>query len=169
MEKQVIRPPQSAISGELVAAYLSTHYRVRLPAPTALKNVAGASFASGRERTFDLCIGQHSAPLSQLFAVSGYRRAAFITASNPFSVPRGVEENLAACARFRDELLRRSCRPQQILDGEGLDPAGAWLGERSFLVLGLDLETSTLLGREFGQNALVWAGEDAIPRLVLLR
>jgi hypothetical protein len=169
MKKQVTRPAESAISGELVAAYLSTHYRVRLPAPPALKSVAGASFASGRGRTFDLCIDQHSAPLSQLFAVSDYRCAAFITASNPFSVPHGVEENLAACARLRDELLRRSFGSQQILDGEGFDPTGAWPGERSFLVLGLDLETSTLLGREFGQNALVWAGEDAIPRLVLLR
>jgi hypothetical protein len=169
MKKQVIRPPQSAISDELVAAYLSTCYRVRLPAPPALKSVAGASFASGRGRIFDLCVDQHSAPLSQLFAVSGYRCATFITASNPFSVTHSAEENFAACARLRDELLRRSCCPQQILDGEGLDPTGAWPGERSFLVLGLDLETSMLLGREFAQNALVWANEDAFPRLILLR
>lgn len=121
------------------------------------------------DRGFVLRVDEYSVPLSQLFTASGYRRAAFITASNPFSVPHGVEENLAACARLRDELLHRLCRPEQILYGEGLDPAGAWPGETSFLVLGLDLATSTLLGREFGQNALVWAGEDAIPRLVLLR
>jgi hypothetical protein len=169
MQKQVICPAQSAISGELVTAYLSTHYRVMLPAPPALKGLAGTGSASGEEQAFVLRIDQYSAPLSQLFTASGYRCAAFITASNPFSVPHGVEENLAACARFRDELLRRSCRPEQILDGEGRDPTGAWPGERSFLVLGLDLQTSMLLGREFGQNALLWAGGDAIPRLILLR
>jgi hypothetical protein len=84
-------------------------------------------------------------------------------------VPHSVGENLAACARLRDELLRRSCRAEQILDGEGCDITDTWPGERSFLVLGLDLETSMLLGRDFGQNALVWADEDAIPRLILLR
>jgi hypothetical protein len=137
--------------------------------PAAPSASRGEEAAPVPDRAFVLHIDEYSQPLSRLFTASGYRCAAFITASNPFSVPHGVEENLAACARFRDELLRRSCRPEQILDGEGRDPTGAWPGERSFLVLGLDLETSMLLGREFGQNALVWAGEDAIPRLVLLR
>jgi hypothetical protein len=36
-------------------------------------------------------------------------------------------------------------------------------------VLGLDLDTSCALGREFHQNAIVWAGEDAVPSLILLR
>jgi hypothetical protein len=168
-EKQGIPPAQSVISGELVAAYLSTYYRVMLPVSPALKGVVEAGCAPAGKGAFVLRVDQYSAPLSRLFTALGCRCAAFITASNPFGMPHGVEENLAACAGFRDELLRRSCRPQQILDGEGLDPTGVWPGEKSFLVLGLDLETSMLLGREFRQNALVWAGEDAIPRLILLR
>jgi hypothetical protein len=60
-------------------------------------------------------------------------------------------------------------RPEEIIDGESSDSIGTWPGEKSFLVLGLDLETAIRLGREFRQNALVWADEDAIPRLILLR
>lgn len=59
--------------------------------------------------------------------------------------------------------------PGRIIEGEGLDSSGKWPAEKSFLALGLDLETSSALGREFGQNAIVWAGVDAIPRLILLR
>lgn len=84
-------------------------------------------------------------------------------------MPHSLEENLAACARLRDELVRRSLQPEQIINGEGRDPTGAWPAEKNFLALGLDLETSMLLGREFCQNAVVWAGKDAIPRLILLR
>jgi hypothetical protein len=165
MEKQVIRPMQSAVSGELIAAYRSTHYRV---APQAVQGAEAAS-APDRGRAFVLRIDEHSEPLSRLFAASGYRCAAFITASNPFSMPHGAEENLAACIQLRDALLRHVSGQEQIIDGEGRDPASAWPGEKSFLALGLDLETAMQLGREFGQNALVWVDEDAIPRLILLR
>jgi hypothetical protein len=137
--------------------------------PPASRAARGGEGAPASDCAFTLHIDEYSPPLSRLFAASGHRCAAFITASNPFSVPHSVEENLAACARLRDELLCRSCRAEQILDGEGRDITGTWPGERSFLVLGLDLETSMQLGGEFGQNALVWADEDAIPRLILLR
>jgi hypothetical protein len=166
MEKQAIHPARSAIPAQLISAYRATGYRVMPPASSASRSGEAAS-ASGRE--FILHIDEYSRPLSQLFADSGYRCAAFITASNPFSEPHGVEENLAACARLRDELLRRSCRAEHILNGEGRDITGTWPGEKSFLVLGLDLETSRQLGREFRQNAVVWVDEDAIPRLILLR
>jgi hypothetical protein len=134
--------------------------------PASLVSMGGEA-APAPDRVFILHIDEYSRPLSRLFAASGYRCAVFITASNPLSVPHSVGENLAACARLRDELLRRSCRAEQIVDGEGRDITGTWPGEKSFLVLGLDLEISKQLGREFRQNALVWADEDAIPRLIL--
>ena len=70
--------------------------------------------------------------------------------------------------RLRDEILSLELRPGQLIEGIGIDPSGEWPAEKSFLALGLDLETSRALGREFGQNAIVWAGADAIPRLILL-
>jgi hypothetical protein len=157
---------QSAIPAELISAYRATDYRVM---PAASLASRGGEDVAAAYRAFVLHIDEYSRALSQLFIASGYRCAAFITASNPLSLPHGIEENLAACARLRDELLRRAIDPVRIIDGEGRDPTGRWAGERSFLVLGLDLETSMQLGREFRQNAVVWAEEDAIPRLILLR
>ncbi len=75
---------------------------------------------------------------------------------------------MRACAALRDRLDSYVARPDQIIEGMGIDPSGKWPAEKSFLALGLDLETSRALGREFGQNAIVWAGADAIPRLILL-
>lgn len=147
------------ISAELVAAYRSTEYRVRL----------AAGFSTNSGCPFILRVDQYSAPLSQLFSASGRRCAAFITACNPFSVSQSREANHAVCARLRDELIRHAAHPEQIIEGEGRDPSGAWPGGKSFLALGLDLETSQALGRKFGQNAIVWAGVDAVPLLILPR
>jgi hypothetical protein len=155
--------PQSEISAGLVAAYRATEYRVG--------SETGSDGESGSDssRTFILHIDQYSESLSRLLAASGHQCAAFITACNPFSVHQSREANHAVCARLRDELIRRAAHPEQIIKGESRDPSGAWPEEKSFLALGLDLETSQVLGREFGQNAIVWAGADAIPRLILLR
>lgn len=147
---------QSEISPDLIAAYRSTEYRV----------AGKAEFGSG---TIILRIDEYSEPLSRLFTASDLQCAAFITACNPCSVPQSHEENLAACARLRDKLDRHTVRAGQILEGEGCDPSGVWPAEKSFFVLGLNLEASQALGGEFGQNAIVWAGPDAIPGLVLLR
>ena len=150
---------QPEISAGLVIAYRSTEYCVG----------PSAGLDTSPSRTFILRIDQYSEPLSRLFFASGHRCAAFITACNPFSLPQSPELNQAACAHLRDALIRHTSRPEEIIEGEGCDPAGAWPGEKSFLVLGLDLETSKVLGGKFEQNAIVWAGADAIPRLVLLR
>ena len=147
------------ISAELVAAYRATEYRVR-PA---------AGSGTGSVCPFVLRVDRYSAPLSQLFSASGHRCAAFITACNPFSLPRSLEANHAACGRLRDALIAYVPHPGQIIEGEGSGPSGGWPGEESFLALGLDLETSQALGRKFEQNAIVWAGPDAVPRLILLR
>lgn len=150
---------QPEIPAELVIAYRSTEYCVASP----------ADFDTGASPTFVLRIDQYSEPLSRLFFASGHRCAAFITACNPFSLPQSPELNHAACAHLRGALIHHTSRPEEIIEGEARDPSGAWSGEKSFLALGLDLETSKALGRRFEQNAIVWAGADAIPRLVFLR
>ncbi|MBA2660154.1 MAG: DUF3293 domain-containing protein [Nitrosospira sp.] len=150
---------QPEISAELVIAYRSTEYCVGPP----------AGLDTSPSRTFILRIDQYSEPLSRLFFASGHRCAAFITACNPFSLPQSPELNHAACAHLRVVLIHHTSRPEEIIEGEGRDPSGAWSGEKSFLVLGLDLETSKELGRRFEQNTIVWAGADAIPQLVFPR
>ena len=155
--------PRSEISAGLIAAYRATEYRVEPETGSDSESGPGSS------RALILLIDQYSKPLSRLFAASGHQCAAFITACNPFSVSQSCEANDAVCARLRYALIRRAAHPEQIIKGESRDPSGAWPEEKSFLALGLDLETSQLLGREFGQNAIVWAGADAIPRLILLR
>lgn len=56
-----------------------------------------------------------------------------------------------------------------MIESFNIDPAKLWPTEKSFFVLGLDLNTSKSLGRQFNQNAIVWIGSNAIPQLILLR
>ena len=144
--------PQTEIPDDLICAYRSAYYR------------AGAGHGA-----ITLHVDQYSEPLARLLAVSGYRCAAFITACNPFGAAESDEVNTKACLDLRKSLDRYVADQRQIVEGEGIDPSGAWPAEKSFLVLGLDLETAKVLGKEFGQNAVVWTGAEAIPRLVLLR
>ena len=141
--------PHSAVSPELIAAYRAAEYRAECGAETIV-----------------LRIDERSALLSRVFDSSSYRSAAFITAYNPSSLLESEDANRVAHARLRAELERRTAR---IFEGASVSPQGAWPDEKSFLALGLELEDAKTLGLNFGQNAIVWAGEDAIPRLILLR
>ena len=144
--------PQTAISDNLLEAYRSAHYR------------AGQSHDE-----ITLQVDQYSEPLAQLLAASGHQCAVFITACNPLGVRQSPELNRIACARLRDRLSQYVSISDQVIEGEGFDPFVGWAPEESFLVLGLGLAESRALGKEFHQNALVWADVDAVPRLILLR
>ena len=129
-----------------------------------------ASYRAGSGRSaITLRVDQYSEALSQLFATSNHRCAAFITACNPFGAREDPDANMRACAALRERLVSYAAKPGQIIESMGIDPSGTWPTEMSFLVLGLNLDTSRALGMEFSQNAIVWAGADAIPRLILLR
>lgn len=144
--------PQSHVSDQLIAAYRSASYRVESSC-----------------ETFILHIDQYSEPLARLFAASGHHCAVFVTACNPLGMLQPFEANRAASARLAGRLLQLAGGEGRVFAGAGRDLAGTWPEERSFLVLGLDLDAARALGREFSQNAIVWAGNDAVPRLVLLR
>ena len=137
------------IPSELLAAYQATEYWV-----------------GGEPGAFCLCVEQYSATLAQLLHQSKRACAAFISAHNPFSKPSTARANGAAHERLRQELVRQSAR---LIEGAGRDAAGRWPAEKSFLAIGLGLEASREVGKRFGQNAIVWAGSDAVPRLILLR
>jgi hypothetical protein len=89
----------------------------------------------------------------------------FITACNPFSQRLDEQTNLR-----RQEMLAAELRSRSLvfLPGAGRHPTNGWPAEPSFLVLGLALEAAKNLGCHYEQSAIVWAGADAVPRLVIL-
>ncbi|SFP72604.1 Protein of unknown function [Nitrosomonas cryotolerans] len=139
----------SDISPDLIANYYTTHYQVGTDSDRII-----------------LRIDQHSEPLSQLFIATNTACAAFISAYNPFSQLRSTEDNLIAHTQLHQLLFQH---PKQIIEGMGIDPSGTWPAEKSWLVLGLDLDTAQTIAQQFNQNAIVWSNINAIPKLILLR
>ena len=137
------------IHPDKVRAYLSTDYRL------------GHTI-----RDIVLTIGKHSERLAALFADSGVSCGAFLTAYNP----RGTEQSKAANVKAHAELaanLREMGLP--AIEGSGSEKGSNWPAEKSYFALGLALAPAKAIGRQFDQDAIVWVGADAIPRLVLLR
>ena len=132
----------------LVAAYRRTEYRV-----------------DDRGYAFVLRIDEASDALRECHAAFGVHCSTFITAWNPRSTPTPRADNEAAMKRLEQALAELGCR---WLQGEGVDPDGDWPGEPSVLALGLDKAPAVALARRFDQNAIVWSGADATPRLVVV-
>lgn len=138
----------TVIAREIVAAYLETEYRVDGEMPCTLK------------------IGERSAPLSALHRHFGVQCSAFVTAWNPYSEAATAARNTE---RQRELLTVLVSRGYVTVPGVGQHPRNGWPGEQSYLVPGLSREDACAMGNTFGQNAIVWAGEDAVPQLLLLR
>jgi hypothetical protein len=142
---------QQAVEADaaLEAAYRRTHYEVQLPEGELLLRVEVASPA-----------------LRVVHERCGVACSAFLTAWNPRSVPQSAEQN----ARANQELVQRlAVLGFPSWPGRGRDPRGEWPPEESLFVPGLDLAAASLIGRHFGQNAIVHAAQDAVPRLVWLQ
>ena len=139
----------SKINDDLIASYHSAIYHFGVE-PSSI----------------GLCIDQHSESLSRVISESGDRCAVFISAYNPGSLIQSSESNRVAHDRLHDDLRSHSNR---IIEGVASDPSGEWPPEKGFLAVGVDLATAQRLGDQYGQNAILWADEDAVPRLVLLR
>lgn len=137
----------SAIPPDTLRAYRETDYRVDTDPPLTL-------------RIDTPCPG-----LAALHAREGVDCSAFVTACNPFSQPLADTANAQRQEALAADLRQRGLR---FVEGRGQHPVDDW-GEPSYLVLGIDLPTARTLGAAHGQNALVWSGPDAVPRLVLLR
>ncbi len=134
---------------ETLAAYLTTDYWV----------------LSAQGEPFALCAGKVSERLISHYKSQAVSSALFITAFNPFSTPTPDRENQVSQARLRSRL---SDLTPLVWHGEGRGRTGDWPPEPSFLALGVDYDAACTLGREFGQNAFIFAGADGIPSLVLL-
>lgn len=137
----------NSLPADLVEAYRRTDYQV-----------ADGSYA------FTMRVDEPSDSLRTCHFAHGVESSAFITACNPRSVPTTDAENTAAMAR-----LERSLQEDGyfVLRGRGVDPTGRWPGEPSFLVLGITQADAVALAHRFGQHAIVCAGDDATPRLVV--
>lgn len=92
--------------------------------------------------------------------------SAYLTACNPFSQQLAAADN---AARMDELAANLTALGLPYWPGVGIDPDGLWPGEVSFLVFGVGLDAACELGRRFQQNAILWAGTDAVPRLCLLR
>ncbi len=113
-----------------------------------------------------LRIDTRSEALARLYAASGVDCGVFITACNPHGLAQGDAANADAHARVGAELAAAAGR---VFEGAGVGAAGDWPAEPSWFALGVDLESAKALGVRHRQDAIAWAGPDAVPRLVLLR
>ncbi|WP_439823400.1 DUF3293 domain-containing protein [Caballeronia sordidicola] len=138
----------SSISASTIRAYEETEYRVLGDLPMTL------------------IIGVRNAQLADLHRAHDVDCSAFITAANPLSEQTDEADNLSHQAKLADDLTLGHF---EFIDGAGQHPSGDWPGEPSFLVLGVSLNAAKELGARYKQNAIVWCGDDAMPRLILLR
>jgi hypothetical protein len=140
---------KSDVPEKLVREYRATEYRV----------------GKGIEE-FVLRVDVRSDALAEVLTDTGQTCAIFITGYNPFSQPRSLEENQVANSLLAEDLYRLT---DHVVVGIGIHPSGIWTGEPGYLALGVELDASRVLGEKFRQNAIIWAGENAVPRLILLR
>ncbi len=138
----------SALSPDLIKAYEATEFHVKAMPPFVLR------------------VNRYCGSLGRLFKNWEATSAAFITAHNPHSLPLSAKENASRNKKLQADIKKLGF---SSIDGFGRHPDGEWESEDSFLVLGISLDGAKELGATYGQNAIVWCGEDAIPRLVLLR
>ena len=140
--------PESAISSEIIQAYLETEYFIH------------------SDPIIGLLIGEANPQLLEAHKQQHTNSSAFITAWNPEGQVLSGEENAERHQRLLHELANRSLK---FIEGIGQHPSNDWPGETSVLVFGLTLDAAKILGAKHQQNAIVWSGADAIPQLILLR
>lgn len=129
-----------------------------------LKAYLDADYVVDAEPPVRLRVGVFSSGLARLMWAEGVSSVALVTAWNPGSRCLGKMAN-----RIRQRTLEAGLRTigTRFLPGRGVDPNGRWEAEESVLALGLGLETALDIGRRHGQNAVVWSGPEAVPRLVM--
>lgn len=111
-----------------------------------------------------LRIGEPNQDLDELLAAEGASTAAFITAANPGGRARSHWQNEIANAALVRSQTEAGFR---CFEGEGRAPDGSW-AEASVLVVGIPRADAEIVGRAFGQNAIVFLERGRPAELVLL-
>lgn len=139
----------SVIDKKLIVSYSRTQYWVSI----------------GCEKVM-VCIDHYSEQVKSLLTQSEVSCAAIVTAYNPCSQLNNENENRLANELLRNFLVRNHYR---FLESLNVDPTQIWPPEKSFFVFDLGLHAAQNIGRQFGQNAIVWVDQGATARLILLR
>jgi hypothetical protein len=108
-------------------------------------------------------IGQRNPELVELLEKEGAATWAIITAENPQSFLLDKTEN-----RERMEKLSKEVARFTHFAGQALDPQGEWPPEENLLILDIDREEATFLGKKWEQNAIVFGGNDGRGKLLWL-
>jgi hypothetical protein len=110
--------------------------------------------------------GLRSAQVAQLFALHAVTCGAFITAYNPQGAQRSTAENEQAHQQLLTHIESQGFK---CLEGKGSEAGTDWLPEKSCFALGQGRSEAIKIGSFYGQDAIVWVGENEVPELVLLR
>ncbi|MCV2365844.1 DUF3293 domain-containing protein [Paucibacter sp. DJ1R-11] len=138
----------TCIPPDLILAYRQTDFHVYGDQPTVLRV----------DMVNDVLVAVHRS--------NGVSGSAFITACNPHSRALSEQENVQRQSALAQELQERGVH---FVEGCGQHASNKWPGEPSYLVMGLSLADAKALGHRLEQNAILWSGADAVPKLVLLR
>lgn len=131
---------------ELDALYKATTYQVYLP--------------GGVVR---LRLGQPCPVLAGWMEENGCRKFAIVTAYNPGSQKLDPTLNAERQAQLECDLLEGNYEPYA---GENLADDSAWLAEETCFIPDIAPEDACALGEEYGQNAVVVGGSDAVAHLL---
>jgi hypothetical protein len=131
---------------DLERAYRHTTYRVFLPGGCC-----------------ELRVGTVSELLRDWLQNARADGFALLTAHNPGSRQCPAEENAARQAELECELLEAGFEPYAA---ESVADDALWPVEEGCFVTDLPLDDALALAEDYGQNALLFGGADACPRLV---
>ena len=141
-------PDPCGIDPALLQAYRETDYVVH----------AGPDFV--------LHIDQPSAALAAYCQRRAINAGCVMTACNPYSKPLSDTENQARQQRLEQDLQQAGW---QWVRAVGSHPKNAWSPEVGCFVEGMGEAAAGEWGQAYQQNAVVWCGADATPRLLCAR
>lgn len=114
--------------------------------------------------SIELSIGQRSIPLDQLLNKYQQSRACLITACNPWGKVQTESFNYEKMIQLEKDLIKTKL---PYLHAFGSNSEGAWR-EESFLIIGIDKQDASQLGRQYEQNAIIWIVKEQVPELIWL-
>lgn len=105
------------------------------------------------DEAISLKVGEVSHALASLMSCHKSHTAAILTAYNPYSETKSLEENESSQAKLKNAL---SLKAKSCINAIGTDAKGEWEPEPSILALDISLQDAELLADEYGQNAFIW-------------